>query len=132
MPRRNGRLRAMSNSAMVISRHSAVAGIRVFIHDARVVPRKTMQLSRNGTARSAPAPSRCRETVQLAVTCVSYGESALLTASGTPLRPLIPKGVGMYDHLRPGMPVTAPSVCTRCRTTDLDPQQESVSGKPGE
>src|ERR1700730_8000737 len=124
MPRRNGRLRAMSKSAMVISRNSVVARfvaaaehdanvarmvrlvggvadcgnvrfggpvphgagrIHVFMHDSRLGPRVTIQLSQNGTTRSASAASRCRKTVQLGVTWVTYRQAALLTASGTPL-----------------------------------------------
>ena len=171
MPRRNGRLRAMSKSAMVMSGNSAVAGIlvaaesdgtaprvvrlgghvsdwrsfrfggpvphsarriHVFIHDARVGPRVTIHLSQNGTTRSAPTASRCRKTVQLAVTCVTYGEAAMLTASGIPLRPLTPKGVGMYEHLRPDMSVAALNPRTRCGAIGLALQQGSASCNPGE
>jgi len=59
--------------------------IHVFMHDSRLGPRVTIQLSQNGTTRSALAASRCRKTVQLGVTWVTYRQAALLTAGGTPL-----------------------------------------------
>jgi hypothetical protein len=116
---------------MVSSRYSAVVGIQVCIHNARVGPTVTIQLSQNGTTKSKPA-ARCRKMVQLAVTWVTYRESALLDAGGTPLRSLIPKGVGMYEHLRPDMPMDEQVPLARCGAIYLGSQQGSTSYRPVE